>query len=84
MIALFAISLATPAVASDQTGPSTPATKSEQKPKTVCRTVEKTGSIMRQRVCKTQDEWASIDQANEATKDRRIEQRSAVGVGSGS
>ncbi len=66
----FALVAGTPA-SGQQNGAPAPGVTNEQvavqkKPdsKRVCRRVETTGSIMRQTVCKTQDQWTAEEQAS--------------------
>lgn len=45
------------------------------KEKMVCRAEEKTGSIMRKRICHTKAEWDVIDKENEAASRSALDRR---------
>ena len=76
----FALVAGTPA-SGQQTAPATPGTASDQSAvqtkaaskKKVCRRVEVTGSIMRESICKTADQWAAEDQAAKNEAEDRIQ-----------
>ena len=53
-----------------------PVQKAEGKKK-VCRRVEVTGSIMRESICKTVDQWAAEDEASRRDAERMQDNRRA-------
>lgn len=71
----------TPASAQQSTAPAQTGTNAQptaqKKPRKVCRRVETTGSIMRETICRTEQQWTAEEKASQDNAERmRDTQRS--------
>ena len=77
-LAILPIALAATPLLADAP-PSSGPSGDGQAEKKVCRVVAATGSIMRNRICKTKAEWAMIDGINAENAARAMDTRSSTG-----
>lgn len=66
LIMLLQMSPAPPAPAVD---PGALTAAAPAQPKRICRSVEHTGSMFRDRICKTAEEWRAVDEATKGGDD---------------